>query len=1049
MGAGLYWLYGRIDEQVRSQVEQVLARHYAGMRVSIRSAALKDGEGIEVRGLSICERGAQGPSAELLYVDEMLLSCTTDLQKLITERPEVKRVTVRRSVLRATRRPDGSVSVSRLLPPPCFSDRPPNVFVENGTIEVFDPLSTPASTLVLRDVNLSICPGDPEGDTDLRVIEGSLTADHLRRAEFRGQVDPQRSVWTIGGSVEGIELSPELLASLPGPVASQIGVLGELRAQAGLTFQVAYDPAEPSPWEFQVAGRLLRGRIDDARLPHALTDIEARFQLDNAGLVIDDLRARNGQAALRLAFRQQGLAWGRDPFSLTANVRRMELDRALRDVLPAKLQDLWSRCRPAGLVDADAKLEFDGQKYHSDLTMRCLSVGFTHHRFPYRLEDGKGVVEVCDDRAELHLTAYSRSEPVRIDGEFTNLSADPVGWIEARSEEIPLDEKLLLALDDDARRVVRSLSPRGTIRCYTRLTRGSAAQPWEKYLLLGLNRCSVRYDKFPYPFSNVRGTIELAAGQWTFRDMEGTNDTARVTCHGRLTPRGPGRRLELHFVGTDVPLEEELRDALQPGIQRLWNGMKPQGRVDVAAEVTFLYDDRKLGVAVSAQPQSDTTSIEPKYFPYRMEKVRGLCKYRDGRLEVKQFRAEHDAVKIAADCQGEFRPDGTWRFAFERLSVDRLRLEDRQLAPALPEAIRRAVISLRPTGPVNLRGRVEVAGDGGPDSPLKFDWDMALGFHQGTIDAGLRLENLYGNVTLRGSAVGRQFRCQGELDLDSLSYKDYQLTEVRGPIFIDNARVGLGNWAERFRLEGSSREAPDPRLHPKPLTARLFDGTVYTDAWVALGKVPQYSIRASLVDAELSRCAHEVIQGRQDLTGKIYTDVELSGAGRSLNALVGMGRIKLREADVYELPMMVSLLKILSIREPNRTAFSKSDIEFVIRGGHLYFPQINFNGDAISLLGRGEMDFQKNVRLTFHALVGRDEVRVPLLRDLMGGASQQIMQIQVAGPLTNPEMRRVAFPGVNQALQQLQEDLQRGPQPRPNPGNEFPQIGSRPATAPH
>ena len=97
-----------------------------------------------------------------------------------------------------------------------------------------------------------------------------------------------------------------------------------------------------------------------------------------------------------------------------------------------------------------------------------------------------------------------------------------------------------------------------------------------------------------------------------------------------------------------------------------------------------------------------------------------------------------------------------------------------------------------------------------------------------------------------------------------------------------------------------------------------------------------------------------------------------------------------------------------------------------------------------SLLGRGEMDFQHNVRLTFHALVGRDEIRVPVLHQLMGGASQQIMQIQVAGPLTSPEMRRVAFPGVNQALQQLQEDLQRGPQPRPHPINGQQQVGTRP-----
>ena len=221
LGAGLYWLYGRVDEQIRCQVEQIVADHYTGMRVSVRAAALKDGEGIEIRGLSISERGAQGPGAELLYIDEMLLSCTTDLQKLIAERPKVSKITVRRSVLRVTRRPDGSLSASRLFPPPSLSERPPDVFIENGTVEVFDPLTTPASTLVLRDVNLAIRTPDEETAAGVRLVEGSLGTDHLRRIELSGRVDPKRSAWSLGGSIDSLEISPELRGALGAPLSAE------------------------------------------------------------------------------------------------------------------------------------------------------------------------------------------------------------------------------------------------------------------------------------------------------------------------------------------------------------------------------------------------------------------------------------------------------------------------------------------------------------------------------------------------------------------------------------------------------------------------------------------------------------------------------------------------------------------------------------------------------------------------------------------------------------------------------------------------------------
>jgi hypothetical protein len=119
--------------------------------------------------------------------------------------------------------------------------------------------------------------------------------------------------------------------------------------------------------------------------------------------------------------------------------------------------------------------------------------------------------------------------------------------------------------------------------------------------------------------------------------------------------------------------------------------------------------------------------------------------------------------------------------------------------------------------------------------------------------------------------------------------------------------------------------------------------------------------------------------------------------------------------------VMISLLKILSIRAPDRNAFSTSSMDYRVEGEHIYFDRIDFNGDAISLLGKGEMDFQSNIRMNFHAIVGRGEIDLPLVKEVFRGASQQIMQINVDGTLQNPDTRREAFPVVKQALQQLQD----------------------------
>jgi hypothetical protein len=146
----------------------------------------------------------------------------------------------------------------------------------------------------------------------------------------------------------------------------------------------------------------------------------------------------------------------------------------------------------------------------------------------------------------------------------------------------------------------------------------------------------------------------------------------------------------------------------------------------------------------------------------------------------------------------------------------------------------------------------------------------------------------------------------------------------------------------------------------------------------------------------------------------------------------GYGEIGLRNADIYELPFMVQLLSILSIRLPDNTGFTNSDATFRIEGEHVYLDRIEFAGDAISLLGAGEMNLNGDIQAKLSAIVGRSDWQLPMFKNMMGQASQQIMQIHVDGNLTSPNISREAFPGINQVLEQLQAGMQPRVQPLPS-----------------
>ena len=113
------------------------------------------------------------------------------------------------------------------------------------------------------------------------------------------------------------------------------------------------------------------------------------------------------------------------------------------------------------------------------------------------------------------------------------------------------------------------------------------------------------------------------------------------------------------------------------------------------------------------------------------------------------------------------------------------------------------------------------------------------------------------------------------------------------------------------------------------------------------------------------------------------------------------------------------MLKLLTIRQPDRTAFTSSEIDFRIQDEHFYFDRINFNGDAISLRGSGEMDVERHISLRFYALVGRSEWTLPVVRALVSQASQQILLISVAGTLEDPRLTRQPLPMIRETLEQI------------------------------
>ena len=711
MLAGVY-LYRRVDEEIRFHVQRVLARHYQGLTVSVRSARLLEREGIAIRGLVISDRSDPSSGTELFFCDEIQIRCQPTLKGLMAGNLNVRGVTARRVNIRTTQLADGTWTLSRLFPLPRFGAGTPPTTVENATLEIVSPAGGAPRLLTLRNINLQLTPRNVQPAERNRVgvkpptieIEGALTGDHLQRVELSGWVSPGNGQCSLRGKVFELAISPELRHVLPSDIGRRLEPLGTLSAMGTFDFQAEGDLRQPASVEYRVVGDVHDGRLADSRLAYPLTDLQAHIDADKRVLRIDKASARYGAATLEVSCWRDGYS-ADSPALVSGAVRGLHFDRKLVDLLSEKLRAEWSKYQPTGTVNADFLVRFDGQQWRpEEIGVQCLDVALRHYKFSYPLRQATGIVALKDDVLTVSgFRALAGDTPIGFEGEIRHPGPDWSGQFTLRSEgTLPLDRPLIEATAPTAQRIIRDFSPRGSVSFVAQVRRQPGRQsPILQDWTIGLHDCGLKHVQFPYPLENVSGQLHLQEdGKWVFSGLSGRNDSADVRCSGGWEPGETGGQLTLHFEARDVPLEPELRDALTPNARDFWNRVRPQGTLDrlnatftyaqAARQASLLLRVEQLQSLEAQQEAKRSVSIFPVWFPYRVEDLSGVVTYEDGSVTLTQLRGAHGIVPISAEGRGQIESNGAWWLDFDRVVVDRLPV-DRELLQAMPVGLRGGV----------------------------------------------------------------------------------------------------------------------------------------------------------------------------------------------------------------------------------------------------------------------------------------------------------------------------------------------------------------------
>jgi hypothetical protein len=1095
------WIERQINEQIRIQIQQQIATAIPELIVQVGSVKRNGNHGIRLEDVQISLPASAAVSwdSELIATIHRLdLVGPTDYATLLQQKPLIDEIHLIGGRVHAIRNSVGNWNVVDLV------DRlrtAKSEGVETGipTIRISglelaisdavqlsqDPFVMTFQDTVITDqqrAHLSVDVSRNGKQGRVLKVRSQVTNSFVGGIELRGTIslDDQQSMLSV--RVRRMQLTNDWFKYLPLSVLEQFPAGLEIQGQADLAVQLetklqatptATDPASVavgvnSPvlqTKWVAAGVLVNGSYRDRRLPFPITDISSAVTWQDGVLRLEKIKGSFGGTSLSAHARVS--EFGAKPtMEIEFSTDKILIDEDLLVGLPQDevidgIREALHTYGPRGTAAIKYHYDNVGQTPRSHLDIQLLDMDLTYKEFPYTLKNATGFIQIHNsDIMVRDVLTQTHGRTFKISAEIRDSKIAPRGWLEITSDgAIPLDAELISALDPQTRKTIDILRPTGLITLHRARYeyRGVPGNPYRQ-IEFDFQQGTLQYKEFPYPIHRINGEVRLQGDQWKFLNFSGYKGNAFVQMQGRFVKptsqlgqtghsnQGPAEApLEMVLTATDVPLDNDLRDALaakNPAILNTWRSLKPEGDLDqvrISLESTLKPGGTNVFVHAKKWIPTDslttsTISFMPTWFPYRIEGVTGEFILQDGHVRLTGIHGVHGDTELQMDGVYNRAPNGQWHFAMDHLTIDRLRM-DADLLAAMPMELSQQIRGLDIQGPLQLEGDVYLAHQPTATKSLHASWRVRLEVAGAAIDCGTRLSGIHGGIQFTGVVDDRGFRSSAFVEIDSMFLGNQQITKIQGPLWIDERQILAGNWARATQQNKTgSTVIRQPQRPAMSLTGHSFGGVGKIDLQVLFDKdqrlsehangksQPRFMLQASLLQADLAKLArHRGVQERT--SGRVDATVRLQGVTGDRTSWLGDGQVRLKQADTYELPLMVALFNKIEM-QADRGVFSSTDVDFRIRNDQIVLDRIDLRGDTVSLYGTGWMSFEEEINLNFYSRVGRQQIAIPIINAVLTEASKSLLQIEVVGTVGQPRVNRTAFPELDGAMERILKNLE-------------------------
>ncbi len=1050
-------------DQVRRQLRSKLQAHYSHLDVQIRAGRLdKDGL-LVLEGVEFWTRPhrQERTGRALLRIGRLDIYTNVQIEKVLAGQMPVQATRIVAHDLTADvwKLPDGSWSPELLWPPLPVEESCPQIDLVNGRVRLHGN-SDSIRPLELHEIDaqmvlaatataVTTMPGgvsdEAAGNESNRQAQFQLQATAAFVDSLLVQGELIGGQWTLRGEANKLRMDHRLVEQLPVEPAAWLNDFRSFETQSDVQLAVTVSASDWLNPVYRVDCSVHAGRLEHQQLPLPLERLAGQMVFHPQGCEVHWGKAQFGEADLRVVGTMAG--WGADATAsgrLTAD--GLLVNERLAQKLPPEMEAAWNRIRPSGPVDIELQWQRQGGHWSSAGNANLRGVDIQPELFPYPVHQLVGSLAFDHQRVTTAgLTGRVGGQTIQIAFDQAIGSSTDAEWLQmAVSGPVAIDSPLLSALTQtgdptsELETFMRSLAPSGGVHLVAARFERDAAGEMRQSLDLRISGGALRYQPFPYPLYDVRGQVTIHDDWVQLIGFQASNsDNAKIRCDGSFLRMPDGMphpedgqwQLALNFLAQELPLDESLRAALSVETREQWDQFSPTGVIEQAT-VRLHNADRwaEPKIVITAQQSSRPTidnrtiSLRSAAVPYRLDIVEGAVRFDGNEVRIESLDGRHDSTRIAADGTCRRSETGQWRMDLNVHSGSRLH-PDAELIGSLPAEVRGLFQRLQLRGPLSVRGTLGMELPDARQPEPVVDWDFNIQLEGNRIGDVGPVRDLRGEIAVRGVRDGDTVTAEGDIRIDSMHIQQQQVTAIVGPFGVRNDRLYLGESLAKMTdsvqtvRSGKRQRQPMPAGQAVPVRGQVFGGSASLSGEIVLSS-GEFDVVASLADADLGTVVNRLGQTDTDIRGVAQGQIRLDGVLGAPHLLKGAGSATLAQANLYQLPMLISVFNIARVKPSEAVAFTDGAARFTLYGDTVTFNELRLWGDLIALDGNGTLNRAQEVDLLFNTRVSPQNVWSWVTQPF-GETNYTLMTLNVRGPLASAQVERRGIETVGGNLERL------------------------------